>query len=215
MTRPGRRPLHRWALDATAVAVTLVAVLGAIGALPSGARGGESVVRLSSASAEPPPAPTRAEESGPAPATGATDAARDRARPPAVPSGSGAGRRIVFDQSDQRVWLLGERGRVQRTYLVSGSVTDNLAPGTYAVYSRSRWAVGVDDSGVMEYYVRFAHGARSTIGFHTIPTKDGVPLQTKRQLGTPQSHGCIRQRTADAIALWRFAPVGTSVVVVA
>jgi hypothetical protein len=89
-------------------------------------------------------------------------------------------------------------------------------PGTYSVYSRSRWAVGVDDSGVMQYFVRFTQGPTgAAIGFHTIPTKNDVPLQTPAQLGTPQSHGCIRQATPDAIALWDFAPVGTSVVVVA
>jgi lipoprotein-anchoring transpeptidase ErfK/SrfK len=42
-----------------------------------------------------------------------------------------------------------------------------------------------------------------------------VPLQSVGQLGTPESHGCIRQRTPDAIALWDYAPVGTKVVVVA
>ena len=40
-------------------------------------------------------------------------------------------------------------------------------------------------------------------------------MQTVAQLGTPLSHGCIRQRTADARALWDFAPLGTTVVVVA
>jgi lipoprotein-anchoring transpeptidase ErfK/SrfK len=39
-------------------------------------------------------------------------------------------------------------------------------------------------------------------------------VQTPAQLGTPLSHGCIRQRTADAKALWHFAPLGTTVVVV-
>jgi lipoprotein-anchoring transpeptidase ErfK/SrfK len=134
----------------------------------------------------------------------------------ALPTGSGKGRRIVFAQARQRVWLVDADGSVERTYLASGSVLDNLHPGRYAVYSRSRWAVGVDDSGVMEYFVRFTHGpSGAAIGFHTIPTKDGVPLQKRSQLGTPQSHGCIRQRTGDAIALWEFAPVGTKVVVVA
>lgn len=132
----------------------------------------------------------------------------------ALPEGSGTGKRVVFDQSDQRVWLVDESGEVRRTYLVSGSLTDNLDPGTYAVYSRSRWAVGVDESGVMEYFVRFTRGDNAAIGFHTIPTKNGVALQTKAQLGTPQSHGCIRQATADAIALWEFAPDGTTVVVI-
>jgi len=137
--------------------------------------------------------------------------------PTAVPASSGSGRRIVFSQSRQRVWLMGTRpDDVQRTYLVSGSVTHNLQPGTYSVYSRSRWAVGVDDSGVMQYFVRFTQGPTgAAIGFHTIPTKNGVPLQTKAELGSAQSHGCIRQNLPDAVALWNFAPVGTPVVVVA
>jgi lipoprotein-anchoring transpeptidase ErfK/SrfK len=134
----------------------------------------------------------------------------------AVPAESGSGRRIVFSQSLQRVWLVDAHDRATRTYLVSGSMTDNLQPGAYAVYSRSRWAVGVEDSGVMQYFVRFTQGPTgAAIGFHSIPTRNGVPLQTKAQLGTPQSHGCIRQATPDAIALWNFAPDGTKVVVVA
>ncbi len=135
----------------------------------------------------------------------------------ALPGDSGSGRRIVFSQSRQRVWLVGAGpDDVQRTYLVSGSVTDNLQPGTYSVYSRSRWAVGVEDSGVMQYFVRFTRGPTgAAIGFHSIPTKNGVPLQSRSQLGTPQSHGCIRQNLPDAIALWNFAPDGTKVVVVA
>jgi hypothetical protein len=140
----------------------------------------------------------------------------DPASQTAVPVSSGEGRRIVFSQHLQRVWLLGNHDGVKKTYLVSGSVTRNLQPGTYSVYSRSRWAVGVDDSGVMQYFVRFTQGPTgAAIGFHSIPTKDGVPLQTTAQLGTPQSHGCIRQWKPDAIALWSFAPVGTKVVVVA
>jgi hypothetical protein len=134
----------------------------------------------------------------------------------AIPARSGTGRRVVFSQSLQRVWLVDGHDTAKRTYPVSGSVTDNLQPGTYAVYSRSRWAVGVDDSGVMQYFVRFTQGPTgAAIGFHTIPTRHGDPLQTKAQLGTPLSHGCIRQATPDAIALWDFAPVDTKVVVVA
>src|SRR5688500_18748223 len=67
----------------------------------------------------------------------ATGAAR--AEPP-PPAGSGAGRRVVFDLSDQRVWLVRDGGAVRSTYLVSGSVMDNLHPGRYHVYSRSERA---------------------------------------------------------------------------
>jgi hypothetical protein len=133
-----------------------------------------------------------------------------------LPADSGTGRRIVFSQRLQRVWLVSAHDSTQRTYLVSGSLTDNLLPGTYSVYSKSEHAVGVDDSGTMEYFVRFTHGTEgAAIGFHDIPIDDGRLVQTAAQLGTPQSHGCIRQLRSDAIKLWDFAPVGTEVDVVA
>jgi len=134
----------------------------------------------------------------------------------ALPAGSGQGRRIVFSESRQRVWLVDAASDVVRTYLVSGSVYDNLDPGTFRVYSRSEAAVGIDDSGTMMYFVRFTTGDEgAAIGFHDIPIDEGAPVQTIDELGTPQSHGCIRQRRQDAIALWHFAPIGTTVVVTA
>jgi hypothetical protein len=133
-----------------------------------------------------------------------------------LPEGSGAGKRVVFSESRQRVWLVDEDEKVVRTYLVSGSLYDNLDPGAFNVYSRSEDAWGIDDSGSMKYFVRFTQGeAGAAIGFHDIPVKDGQLAQTEAQLGTPTSHGCIRQRRSDAIALWEFAPLGTSVIVTA
>lgn len=133
---------------------------------------------------------------------------------PALPADSGEGRRIVFDQGDQRVWLVGDDETVERTYLVSGSRFDNLEPGAYEVQSKSRYATAFDASGTMEYFVRFATGYSEPIGFHTVPRdNDGVVEQTKSQLGTPLSAGCVRQWQPDAIALWNFALLGTPVTV--
>jgi lipoprotein-anchoring transpeptidase ErfK/SrfK len=68
----------------------------------------------------------------------------------------------------------------------------------------------------MEYMVRFHRGTNSNIGFHDIPVKEatGEEVQTLSELGTPLSDGCIRQDEDDAKALYKFAPVGTTVVVV-
>lgn len=213
---PVRPRYGRLAVLGSSVAVTMIAVLGGTGILPSVAGGQPSpasagqVIDLGTPTPTPTPTPS-------APPASTTVVERPEVDPETVlPEGSGTGKRIVFSESRQRVWLVEPGQGVQRTYLVSGSTLDNLDPGTYSVYSTSRWAVGIDDSGVMEYFVRFTQGpSGAAIGFHTIPTKDGDPLQTKAQLGTPQSHGCIRQRTADAIALWDFAPIGTKVVVTA
>lgn len=242
--RPERvRPRYGRIVSATgSVTVTAVALLAAGGMLPVGAgpelAPGADIVAAAEVPArdglslsafdaparlwrgEPPggqrPAPPGSGTSGSgAEVAGSPEPAPEARDPEALPPRSGRGKRVVFDIGDQRVWLVGEDGEVRRTYLVSGSLTDNLKPGTYEVYSTSRHAVGIDDSGTMQYMVRFAHGTRAAIGFHDIPVDDGKPLQTRAELGTPQSHGCIRQARPDARALWYFAIVGTKVVVTA
>ncbi|QYJ02472.1 L,D-transpeptidase [Nocardioides panacisoli] len=131
-----------------------------------------------------------------------------------LPAGSGSGRRVVFSQDEQRVWLVADDGEVVRTHPVSGSRLDNLFPGTYEVFSRSRHATAYDRSSTMGWFVRFTYGTGgSAIGFHDIPEADGEPVQARGELGTALSAGCIRQARPDAVAVWEFAPVGTTVVV--
>lgn len=221
------RPRYRRIVAAgSAALVTMVAVFGAIGFIPvatsheavsAKAASGTSASKQHSESAssdragavalrgfEPGSTPRQTQDPAPVPeATVSTG----------LPSRSGVGKRVVFDMSDQRVWLVSDQGKVKRTYPVSGSLTDNLSSGTYEVFSTSINAVGVDNSGTMKYMVRFAHGGRAAIGFHDIPIKRGKLVQTRAELGTPQSHGCIRQLRRDAKALWDFAPSGTKVVV--
>lgn len=212
-----------WAAGASGV-VTVVTLLAGVGLLPAGGPSASASASLSKVAPSTGEQPSASSAPGSAPASSATassetSVAPSPAAPVALPARSGTGTRVVFDMSAQRVWLVqrGPDGQddVRRTYLVSGSLTDNLDPGTYAVYSRSRWAVGIGDSGVMQYFVRFTRGDNAAIGFHSIPTKDGQALQTKAQLGTPQSHGCIRQELDDAHRLYDFAPEGTKVVVTA
>ena len=203
----GRRARPRYLRVVAALAallVTLVTLLAGMGVLPAGGesaaaseRGAPGVTETATLTGARPLDPVQVPAAG------------------ALPDRSGTGKRVVFDISEQRVWLVEGDQDVRRTYLVSGSLTDNLSPGTYRVFSRSRYATGIDDSGEMEYFVRFTRGANAAIGFHSIPTKDGRALQTRAQLGTPQSHGCIRQAAADARRLWAFAPEGTQVVVTA
>ena len=98
-----------------------------------------------------------------------------------MPEGSGTGKRIVFSQSRQRVWLMSDDQTVLSTYPVSGSVFDNLHPGAFTVYSKSESAWGVDDSGTMKYFVRFTQGdSGAAIGFHDIPVKDGELCRPRR-----------------------------------
>lgn len=240
MEPAGGQPRYgRIALVCAAGLVTTVALLGGLGLIDpeAPARADDTVASVAGARPSPStaPSPSASERpgeddgqdgtadtdsggtsdpgrSGPGRSDGQDREAaqQDRTLPPT----SGQGRRVVFSEGRQRVWLVGADDRVRRTYLVSGSIYDNLEPGRYAVWSRSENAVGVGDSGTMRFFVRFARGdTGAAIGFHDIPIDDGKPVQTIDQLGTPLSHGCIRQRRADAIRMWRFAPIGTRVVV--
>lgn len=132
---------------------------------------------------------------------------------PAVPADSGAGRRIVYCNSCQRVWLVEGDESVSRSSQVSGR-RGVPRPGTYAVRSKSHPG-GTENGLRLDHMVRFTKGRNLWIGFHAIPDGARGPIQSLRQLGQPLSHGCVRQAPADARALWEFAPVGTAVVVVA
>lgn len=153
------------------------------------------------------PAPAPAVQPGPTPEELWLWAARF----PNIPAESGAGRRIVYSIGQQRVWLVEGGEQLVKTYLVSGRI-GLPGSGTYHVYSKSRYSGS--GSVRMEYMIRFARGRSLAIGFHSIPVdRRGRPLQRIDQLGTPRSHGCVRQWIGDAAELWNWAPVGTTVVV--
>ena len=135
----------------------------------------------------------------------------------ALPDGTGSGKRIVYDISGQRVWLVKAHDTVTRTYLVSGGRDQTLLDaGRYEVYSMSRNATSYNHQETMQYMVRFASGDHAPIGFHDVPMReDGSLVESRSELGTPLSSGCIRQWISDARALWEFAEVSTPVVVTA
>lgn len=132
---------------------------------------------------------------------------------PKAPANSGAGTRIVYGNSAHRVWMVDSHNLVVDTYLVSGKA-GVPAPGSYSVYSKSENAWAGHDGITMKWMVRFAHGSRLAIGFHSIPRDArGRPLQSEAQLGSYRSSGCVRQADHKAQALYAWAPIGTRVVV--
>jgi hypothetical protein len=111
----------------------------------------------------------------------------------------------------QHVWVVEANGEVVRDFPVSGR-RGLPRPGAYSVFSRSR--VSRSGSLALPYMVRFARGRSLNIGFHQIPVRrNGTGIQSLSQLGTPLSHGCVRQSPADAAFMWDWAQLGTVVVV--
>lgn len=145
----------------------------------------------------------------------ATVAAPQAPSPLFAPPNSGDGRRVVYSKGSMRVWIIEPDGQVLISYRVSGRL-DQPSYGTYSVYSRSAYTCSTTAPNVcMRWMVRFAKGpAGGNIGFHEIPVKNGVPVQSDSQLGQPLSGGCVRQSTWDAFVMWNWANVGTKVVVI-
>ena len=96
-----------------------------------------------------------------------------------------------------RVWIVDASNVTVRTYRVSGRF-GQPDPGTYHVFSRSTFTCNIDHPNIcMRFMVRFAQGPLGdNIGFHEIPKRDGVPVQSDAQLGQALSGGCVRQATA-------------------
>jgi lipoprotein-anchoring transpeptidase ErfK/SrfK len=148
--------------------------------------------------------------------TTTTIAPPSTAAPTELPFDSGSGRRAVYSKSRQRVWAVESDGTVVKTHRVSGKLKScDPTPGTYSVFSRSRYTNSIQKPSIKwGYMIRFTTGCQGgNIGFHEIPTEFGTPVQTIAQLGQPLSGGCVRQATDDAIWMWNWAGVGTKVVV--
>lgn len=160
------------------------------------------------------PTPTAAETSLLYPARALRFPEYTRLNPPLLPANSGVGRRVVYQNKLQWVWVVDANNKVRETMPVSGR-RGVPKPGEYRVTSQSLRSYSLDFEGVwFVNMTRFAFGpAGGNIGFHAIPTKEGKVLQTEEQLGTFQGSGCIRMAPDDAKLIFKFATRGTKVVV--
>jgi len=132
-----------------------------------------------------------------------------------VPIKSGTGRRIVYANRQQRVWVINADNEVLRTFPVSGML-GQPGNGTFSVFSKSPTSFSPEFAGVtFRFMTRFAIGRNGgNIGFHEIPIRNSKPMQTVDELGAFKGSGCLRSSTQDALFIYRWATLGTKVVVV-
>ncbi|MER7865708.1 hypothetical protein OG837_13730 [Streptomyces cellulosae] len=126
--------------------------------------------------------------------------------PAALPPRTGVGQRVVYSLGRDRVWLVDQGDTVRRTFGVSPSTVDP-APGAYRVTSRSGEVTGSDGVPV-EHVVRFASVDGTVIGF-SAAVDGSAPV-----LDPTERTGGIRETRADGAAMWKFATIGRTVVVV-
>ena len=186
---PARIPSWVWVSGLTVGAVAAVAVLA---------------VR---ADHGPHPAATAARPSASASAGAHASASPKRsAAPAAVPSGSGAGRRIVYALGQRRVWLVDASDSARRTFAVwPGTVSPD--PGNYTVSIRRESTTGSDGVKI-EHIVYFTAKSGVSIAFSNAVDGSSPPPSSSTRTGG------IRMHKADGAALWTFGTAGTKVAVV-
>lgn len=199
-----------------AVCVVAVVSICASPALVSGATDTTTSTTIpdSSASSVTVPVATAAETSALYPTRALRFPPYTRLNPPLLPDNSGSGRRVVYKNSLQWVWIVDANNDVVRVFPVSG-LRGVPNPGKYKVTSQSLRSFSLDFKGVwFNHMTRFAFGPQGgNIGFHAIPTKNGKSIQTEAQLGSFQGSGCIRVRPDEAKFIFQYAKLGTTIVV--
>ena len=183
-----------------------------------------TTVTLTTTTVPPTTIPETTTTTIPAPTT-TTVVVYSRENPMPVPEKSGTGRRIVYGNMANWVWIIEEDGTVALSVPVSGKKLVPK-PKTYNVFSKSEFSQSIFFPEIkMKWSTRFAisPNGKNTIAFHEIPTcawtgghcnKKGL-MQTEEQLGTFQSGGCIRMAARDAEFLFNWVEMGTKVVVLA
>jgi hypothetical protein len=135
-----------------------------------------------------------------------------------LPVNSGAGRRMVVHSDAQQVWLVEDDGSVSDTFLMSGRRVRTASgfdqTGVFRVYSKSRSMRYCEGRcGRANYMVRYQRTTRSAVGSHALPVERGLVVQGVEDLGWPLSHGCSRLEESKALAVYRWAALGTIVIV--
>ncbi|MBJ6639129.1 hypothetical protein H4K36_16890 [Streptomyces sp. DHE7-1] len=126
--------------------------------------------------------------------------------PPALPDGSGSGRRIVYSVGAKRVWLVDATGHAARTFTVwPGTVSP--PPGRYSVTLRTQSLKGSDGVEI-EHVMYFTKVEGVNIAFSNALDGSSPPPAGGQKLGG------IRMHKQDGAALWSFGDTGAKVTVV-
>ena len=155
---------------------------------------------------------TRAAPAVPTTTTTTRPAVNPETGPP--PANTGLGRRIIYCNSCQTVWIVESDEFVTAKYKVSGH-TGMPNPGEYHVFRKLDMGRSKSHPDLrLPWFVGFAWGNTTDIGFHGIPLRpDGSQIEDDSQLGVPLSSGCVRENQVIAKFLYDWAAEGTLVVV--
>lgn len=124
-------------------------------------------------------------------------------------------KKILVDLSDQKLMLYEGSKLVSTRRISSGKWSTPTPIGTFKTKNKITLAYSKPYKLYMEHWMAFTPDGK--YGLHSLPfwkTKNGGRLyEGTNHIGTPVSHGCIRQTVSEAKSLFDWAPIGTPVVI--
>lgn len=122
---------------------------------------------------------------------------------------------IEVDLSDQvlRIYINGALASERK--VSTGKWATPTPVGTFAIKNKIPVAYSKEYDLYMEWWMAFTPDG--SYGLHALPfwklKNNGKRYEGVGHLGTPVSHGCIRQTIVEAQTLYRWADIGTAVIV--
>ena len=133
--------------------------------------------------------------------------------PAPAPSGTGGGKRIVVDLSEQHLYAYQGEVLVYSFAASTGMPGAGTRTGTFRVLDKIPNAYALTWSLQMPHWLGIYWAGSTENGIHALPILSNGQRLWAGYLGTPVSYGCIVLGTEDARMLYAWAEVGTPVVI--
>jgi lipoprotein-anchoring transpeptidase ErfK/SrfK len=135
------------------------------------------------------------------------------AAPAGLPAGVPARGKAIYVSISQQRMTVYSNGKAVYKWLVSTGLKNGTKAGAFRVQSKYPEAWASTWSLRMPYWIGIYYVGRIENGIHALPiNKRGVKLWSGL-LGRPASFGCVILGTQNAQTLYRWAPMGTPVII--
>ena len=128
-------------------------------------------------------------------------------------AGSGGGKRIVVDLSEQHLYAYQGGALIYSFVASTGMAGAGTRTGTFRVLDQIPNAYASTWSLQMPYWLGIYWAGATENGIHALPILSNGQQLWAGYLGTPVSYGCIVLGTYEARLLYEWAEVGTPVVI--
>jgi len=135
------------------------------------------------------------------------------ATPPSPTKVPYAAKTILVDISDQHVYAY-EKGKLIFSFMASTGRKNSTRAGHYKILDKIPKAYSDPWGFWMPYWMGFQYvGNNLENGFHSLPVlSNGVQIWGKK-IGSPITYGCVVLKPNDMKKLYRWAGIGTAVVI--